>query len=74
MHSIQTYVLRLLVDPAAPAQLRGAIEPVPGAGARPHPFVGEQGLLALLHELTVAEGQSGNHGEPPTCAGEAEES
>jgi hypothetical protein len=51
MRSVQTFILRLLVDPAMPDELRGAVEPVPKGDSRP--FAGEQALLALLHQMAL---------------------
>jgi hypothetical protein len=43
---VQTFILRLLIDPDEPEILRGAIQPVPEG--EPQPFVGERELLTLL--------------------------
>jgi len=50
MRAVQTFILRLLVDPAEPDVLRGAVEPLPEGESRP--FVGEEQLLALLRSAT----------------------
>lgn len=50
MRTVRTFILRLLVDPAEPQALRGALQPVPEGEARP--FADEQALLALLRRLT----------------------
>lgn len=47
MRAVQVFILRLLVDPAEPEVLRGALQPLPDGPARP--FSGEQMLLVLLH-------------------------
>jgi len=49
MRTIQTFVLRLLVDPAAPQELRGALQAV--SESETYPFADEQALLALLHRM-----------------------
>lgn len=46
MRTVQTFILRLLVDPAEPDALRGALQPVPEGEAQP--FIDEKALLALL--------------------------
>jgi hypothetical protein len=51
VRTIQTFILRLLVDPAEPDTLRGALQPVPEG--KPQPFVGEQELLALLRRMAL---------------------
>jgi hypothetical protein len=51
MRTVQTFILRLLVDPAGPDALRGAVEPVPEGRSRP--FVGEEQLLALLRQMAL---------------------
>jgi len=50
VRTVRTFILRLLVDPAEPDALRGALQPVPEGEAQS--FADEQGLLALLHRLT----------------------
>ena len=49
MRHIQTFILRLLVDPDAPQALRGAVGSVPEN--EPRPFADEQALLAELRRL-----------------------
>lgn len=49
MRTIQTFILRLLIDPDEPEVLRGALQPVPEGDSQP--FVGEQELLTILHHL-----------------------
>lgn len=46
MRTIQTLILRLLVDTDAPPTLRGAVQGV--ADSETHPFADEQALLGLL--------------------------
>lgn len=50
MHTIRTFILRLLVDPAEPETLRGALQALPEG--EPERFAGEQALLTLLRRLT----------------------
>jgi len=50
VRTVRTFILRLLVDPAEPDALRGALQPVPEGEAQP--FADEQALLALLRRLT----------------------
>lgn len=52
MRIIQTFILRLLVDPAEPKALRGALQPVPEG--EPQPFTDEDGLLTLLRRHIAA--------------------
>lgn len=53
MRTVQTFILRLLVDPAEPDALRGALQPVPEGEAQP--FADEAALLALLRQyITLA--------------------
>jgi len=49
MRSIRTCILRLLVDPAEPQELRGALQTLPESES--YTFVDEQGLLAALREI-----------------------
>jgi hypothetical protein len=51
MRTVQTFILRLLVDPAEPDALRGAVEPVPEGESRP--FASDQALLALLRQMAL---------------------
>lgn len=51
MRTVQTFILRLLVDPAEPAALRGALKPLPEGETQP--FTDETGLLALLHRYAA---------------------
>jgi hypothetical protein len=57
MRTVQTCILRLLVDPAEPEPLRGALQPVPEGETQP--FVGEQELLAVLYRLICTAGETG---------------
>jgi hypothetical protein len=52
VRTIQTFILRLLVDPAEPEVLRGTLQLVPEGETQP--FVGERELLALLRQLAFA--------------------
>lgn len=52
MRTVQTFILRLLVDPDEPDVLRGALQPMPEG--EPQPFTDEAGLLALLHRYAAA--------------------
>lgn len=62
MHTIRTFILRLLVDPAEPEALRGALRALPEGKAEP--FTGEQMLLALLRRPTgQAERRSDENAE-----------
>lgn len=54
MRTLQTFILRLLVDPAEPDALRGALQPMPEG--EPMPFADEQRLLALLRQSIPAAG------------------
>lgn len=49
MRTIQTFLLRLWVDPAGPESLRGFIQPLPEGKALP--FADGQTLLALLRQM-----------------------
>jgi hypothetical protein len=49
MRTIRTFILRLVVDPAEPDALHGALQAVPQSEALP--FTDERGLLALLRRL-----------------------
>ena len=49
MHTVQTFILRLLIDPAEPDALRGALRPMPEG--EPCPFTDGQALLACLRQL-----------------------
>jgi hypothetical protein len=49
VHTVETFILRLLIDPDEPGVLRGALRPMPEG--KPHPFADEQALLACLHRL-----------------------
>jgi hypothetical protein len=56
MRTTQTFILRLLIDPAEPGVLRGALKPMPEG--EPHPFTDEQALLACLHRLACHDEES----------------
>lgn len=49
MHTVQTFILRLLFDPEEPDALRGALQPIPQGETLS--FVGEAELLARLRQL-----------------------
>ena len=49
MHTVQTFILRLLIDPAEPDTVRGALRPMPEG--EPCPFTDGQALLACLRQL-----------------------
>ena len=49
MRQIQTYILRLFVDPDNPEVLRGALQPVPEGETQP--FSSGQALLTVLHKI-----------------------
>ncbi len=49
MYTVQTYILRLLADPAEPGTLRGTLRSALGGAA--HHFGDEHTLLALLRSL-----------------------
>jgi hypothetical protein len=51
VRTVQTFILRLLIDPAEPEALRGAVEPVPEGESRP--FASDQALLALLRQMVL---------------------
>ena len=53
VRTTQTFILRLLVDPAKPDVLRGALKPMPEG--EPCPFTDEQALLACLHRLVCQQ-------------------
>lgn len=62
MRTVQTFILRLLIDPAEPKALRGALQPVPEGEAQP--FADAQTLLTLLRRIAAeatasSVGQSG---------------
>lgn len=52
MRTVQTCILRLLIDPDAPGVLQGALQALPEVDS--HPFVNEQALLKLLHDLLLS--------------------
>lgn len=60
MRVVQTFILRLLVDPTEPETLRGTLQPLP-EGA-PHPFTDEQKMLRVLRWMMrpalVQEGEA----------------
>jgi hypothetical protein len=49
VHTVRTFILRLVVDPAQPDTLHGALQAMPQGEALP--FTDERGLLALLRRL-----------------------
>jgi hypothetical protein len=51
MRTIRVFVLRLLVDPAEPKVLRGALQAMPEGETMP--FADAQALLALLWQMTL---------------------
>jgi hypothetical protein len=51
VRTIQTFILRLLVDSAKPEVLRGTLQPLPEGESRP--FVSDQALLALLRQMAL---------------------
>jgi hypothetical protein len=55
MRTIQTYILRLLVDTEEPLTVRGAIRAV--ADDEEQTFVDGQALLTLLHRISGRAGQ-----------------
>ncbi len=59
MHTVRTFILRLLVDPDEPRALRGSLQPVPEGEAQP--FADEGALLTILHQMSrqVAETSGG---------------
>lgn len=64
MRQIQNYILRLLIDPAEPDALRGALRPMPEGETRS--FSSAQALLALLRDEALrapADGATGK-GKP----------
>jgi len=48
VRAIRTFILRLLLDPADPDVLKGALQLMPEG--QPQPFSDEQALLSLLHQ------------------------
>ncbi len=56
MRNTQTFILRLLIDPAEPDVLRGAVRLMPEG--EPCPFTDEQALLACLHRLACHDEES----------------
>ncbi len=57
MRTIRTFILRLLVDPAEPGALRGAVQAMPGGEALP--FANGPALLTLLEQMSGITGQGG---------------
>jgi hypothetical protein len=49
VRTVQTFVLRLLVDPAEPGDVRGSLQLLPEGIVQP--FTGEPELLAALRRL-----------------------
>lgn len=62
MHTVQTFILRLLIDPAEPGALRGALRPMPDGD--PHPFADEQALLACLHRIALQQQKEKQEAKP----------
>ncbi|MCX8006111.1 MAG: hypothetical protein N2688_14340 [Burkholderiaceae bacterium] len=54
MRTVQTFILRLLVDPAEPKALRGALQPLPEGEVQF--FQDENALLALLRRHAAVLG------------------
>lgn len=54
MRTVQTFILRLLVDPAEPEGLRGALQLIPEGEVQP--FADEAALLAILRQHIAAAG------------------
>ena len=69
MRTVQTFILRLLVDPDDPGALRGALEPVPEGASRP--FVGGEQLLALLRSAAKLPSEAPAAPELPDGAEES---
>jgi len=53
MRTVQTFILRLLVNSAEPEALRGDLRAIPEGEAQPFPD--EQALLALLRQIGLAK-------------------
>jgi hypothetical protein len=63
MHTVQTFILRLLVDPARPEVLQGALQAVPDG--KPQPFDNEVALLApFRRHIAAAEAKAAKPIEP----------
>ncbi len=56
MRTIQTFVLKLMIDSADLERLRGSLQSV--SGSQTYPFADEQALLALLHEFAARFGEA----------------
>ncbi len=56
MRTVQTFILRLLVDPAEPEVLRGALQPLPEGEAKL--FANESTLLEVLRRFAREAGES----------------
>ena len=69
MRTVQTFILRLLVDPAEPGPVRGAVERV--SEGKSYPFVGEEQLLTLLRRAAQATGGT-PAGPEPADSGQGE--
>jgi len=62
VHTIETFILRLLIDPDEPDVLRGALRPMPEGEL--HPFTDEQALLACLHRLARPQQEERKEAKP----------
>jgi hypothetical protein len=67
MRQIQTYILRVFVDPAEPEALRGALQPVPEGETQP--FASDWALLTLLRQL-ASEATGAPDGRTPSGGNE----
>lgn len=54
MRSVRTFIVRVLLDPAEPNALRGAVQVMP-VGRR-EPFTDAQSLLDMMHRLASPQG------------------
>lgn len=70
MYIVRICILRLLVDPNTPELLQGALQVLPESDS--HPFVNEQVLLKLLHDLLRSSSAIPTPRRPasPSAAGE----
>jgi len=57
MHTVQTYILRLLIDSEHPETVCGALD-ILREGENPIPFQHEAALIALLKRLAVEQSVS----------------
>jgi len=53
VRTVETFVLRMLIDTEEPNALRGAVRTV--ANDEEHPFADERALLALLRQMCLAK-------------------